>query len=348
MPYDVFISHSKEDKLTAQAICARLEAEHVRCWIAPRDIPAGSDWAESIIKGLNGCRVMVLVFSSTSNESPQVKREVQRAFEKGLVVMPFRIEDVSPNQGLEYYIGSVHWLDALTPPLDSHIGALLLQTKAVLDAKHEPADRATTETPRRAHTQERLQAAPRPETASGHPAKKWLMIAGLTVLCLLAMTAAGMQRWMRKTAEQKAFRESLLKIISSADNHFEDIRGEYIGKSGFLFTPDAQSDYASKISLPESARTVIGVNPIGTLYYAHFFEHTSDYPGAKAKYDELLKALGPALSRDWVPTVNTTDESSPQTLWKASGNRSILLTLNSDSNKTNINLTLLVSATDQK
>ena len=38
MAYDVFVSYSHQDKLTADAVCATLEAQGVRCWIAPRDI----------------------------------------------------------------------------------------------------------------------------------------------------------------------------------------------------------------------------------------------------------------------------------------------------------------------
>ncbi len=134
MPFEVFISHSLKDKATAEAVCAKLEAARVRCWIAPRDINPGSDWAESIITALDSCRVMVLIFSSHSNTSPQVKREVQAAFEKGLTVMPFRIEDVQPNAGLKYYIGPVHWLDALTVPVERHIDKLVSLVKAFADA----------------------------------------------------------------------------------------------------------------------------------------------------------------------------------------------------------------------
>ncbi len=38
MAHDVFISHSAKDKATADAVCAVLEAEGIRCWIAPRDV----------------------------------------------------------------------------------------------------------------------------------------------------------------------------------------------------------------------------------------------------------------------------------------------------------------------
>jgi len=38
MAYDVFISYGHEDKIVADAACARLEACGIRCWIAPRDV----------------------------------------------------------------------------------------------------------------------------------------------------------------------------------------------------------------------------------------------------------------------------------------------------------------------
>jgi TIR domain len=132
MSHDIFISYSKLDKAIADALCAVLEANGIRCWIAPRDVMAGVDWGEAIVKAIGGCRVMVLVFSSHANESPQVRREVQRAFERGLIVVPLRVEDVSPVESLEYYIGPVHWLDALTLPLERHLQSLAAQVQLLL------------------------------------------------------------------------------------------------------------------------------------------------------------------------------------------------------------------------
>ena len=47
-----------------------------------KDILEGSDWSEAIVKAIKASQVMVLVFSGNANRSPQVRREVQRAFEK--------------------------------------------------------------------------------------------------------------------------------------------------------------------------------------------------------------------------------------------------------------------------
>lgn len=118
--HDVFISYSSKDKTVADAVCAVMERNNIRCWIAPRDIMPGPDWAQSIIRGINGARVFLLIFSSFSNTSPQIKREVERAAHRGIPIIPFRIDDVLPNETLEYFISTPHWLDALTPPLEAH------------------------------------------------------------------------------------------------------------------------------------------------------------------------------------------------------------------------------------
>ncbi|MDP2045754.1 MAG: toll/interleukin-1 receptor domain-containing protein, partial [Deltaproteobacteria bacterium] len=125
MAHDVFISYSVKDKTTADAICATLEANGIRVWIAPRDVMPGSDWGESIIEAIEQSKVMILVFSANSNASPQIKREIERSVNKGVTVVPFRIDDILPSKTLEYFISTQHWLDAFTPPLEKHLDNLV-------------------------------------------------------------------------------------------------------------------------------------------------------------------------------------------------------------------------------
>lgn len=124
MAHDVFLSHSHLDKVFADAICHSLEAHGIRCWVAPRDIRPSEDWAEAIIDALDTARVLVLVFSSNSNGSPQVRREVERAVNKGLHILPLRIEDVPLSKSLEYFISTQHWLDAIDGELGFYLGQL--------------------------------------------------------------------------------------------------------------------------------------------------------------------------------------------------------------------------------
>jgi hypothetical protein len=146
MAHDVFISYSARDKPVADAACATLESNGVRCWIAPRDVQAGISYAESLVSGLSNSRLMILVFSSNSNRSPQVLREVERAVSKGLPILPFRIEDAPMSQEMEYYIASQHWLDALTPPLERHLARLCDSVKALLSRQYETRHDAPQET----------------------------------------------------------------------------------------------------------------------------------------------------------------------------------------------------------
>jgi TIR domain len=132
MAHDVFVSYSSKDKITADAVCATLEANGIRCWIAPRDVTAGLEWGECIIEAIEQSRVMVLVFTSGANTSPQIRREVERAVNRGVVVVPLRVENVLPGRALEYFIGNVHWLDALTPPLEKHLEHLAGTIKVLL------------------------------------------------------------------------------------------------------------------------------------------------------------------------------------------------------------------------
>src|SRR4029077_7188457 len=102
------------------------------CWIAPRDVLPGMDYAEAIIEAIEKARGMLLIFSSNANRSNQVKREVERAVHHGIPIIPFRIEDVPPNRALEYFISAPHWLDALTPPLEQHLKHLASTIRMLL------------------------------------------------------------------------------------------------------------------------------------------------------------------------------------------------------------------------
>ncbi|MBK9440045.1 MAG: toll/interleukin-1 receptor domain-containing protein [Comamonadaceae bacterium] len=124
MNHDVFLSHAHADKVYADAVCHRLEAASVRCWVAPRDINPSEDWAEAIINALDRVKILVLIFSSSSNNSPQVRREVERAVSKGVAILPFRIEDVPLSKSLEYFISTQHWLDAINGNVEEHLKQL--------------------------------------------------------------------------------------------------------------------------------------------------------------------------------------------------------------------------------
>jgi hypothetical protein len=122
--HDIIISYSTLDKPIADAVCAGLEARGIRCWIAPRDILPGVNYQEGIIDAINSSKLMVLIFSSHANESPHVIREATIAMSKKVIIIPFRIDDSPLSKTMEFIISVPHWLEAITPPLEKHIGEL--------------------------------------------------------------------------------------------------------------------------------------------------------------------------------------------------------------------------------
>jgi uncharacterized RDD family membrane protein YckC len=130
MGHEVFISYAIEDKLIADAICAKLEENKIRCWIAPRDILPGEKYASALLNAIDQSEIILVVFSSNADKSPHVRNEVERAFNKEKIIIPFRIENIEPCDEMQYFIGSRHWLDALSPPLEAHINDLIKVLKS--------------------------------------------------------------------------------------------------------------------------------------------------------------------------------------------------------------------------
>jgi tetratricopeptide (TPR) repeat protein len=138
MAHDVFISHSNIDRAVAHAACATFEQNGIRCWIAPRDVPAGSEWAEAIIDAIEKAKVMVLIFSTHSNESRQVRREIELAVSRGITIMPLRMEKIEPTRSMAYYMAGVHWIDALSPPLDKHFRQMVEWIRPHVGGRAQP------------------------------------------------------------------------------------------------------------------------------------------------------------------------------------------------------------------
>lgn len=137
MAHDVFISHSAQNREVADAVCAALEKAGIKCWVAPRDVRPGRTFPGEITRAIQKSKVMLLIFSSHSNNSEQVLREVQLATDSRLAIVRFRIEDVALTDDLRYFLSSPHFLDALTPPLSNHIARLEVAIKELLSSSTE-------------------------------------------------------------------------------------------------------------------------------------------------------------------------------------------------------------------
>jgi hypothetical protein len=68
----VFISYASQDAAVANSVVENLEQHGVKCWVAPRDVKPGAQYADAIIRAINEAKAMVVVLSSSAMDSSHV------------------------------------------------------------------------------------------------------------------------------------------------------------------------------------------------------------------------------------------------------------------------------------
>jgi hypothetical protein len=88
MAHEVFICYANQDEEIANDVCSALESNGISCWMAPRDVTAGEDWDKAIMDAIPACRVVVIILSARSNDSPYCVGEIRTAFDLKKEILP--------------------------------------------------------------------------------------------------------------------------------------------------------------------------------------------------------------------------------------------------------------------
>ncbi len=134
MEHDVFISYSSKNFSLTETICNRLEDAGIKCWMAPRDIPPGSSYAEEIPPAIKAAKVFLLVFSQFANQSEYVLKELSTAIDSKKTVIPFLIENTEMSEGFKFLFQHCQWITGYPKP-EEKIDDLKNEIKQLLYAK---------------------------------------------------------------------------------------------------------------------------------------------------------------------------------------------------------------------
>ncbi len=136
--HQVFISYATPDRAIADRVCGALEKAGMSCWIATRDIEAGTIFPATIVEALNTAQAMVLILSEHAVASPHVLSEVGYAFNAKKRIVPFRLSVVDLPDEMEYYLSLTQWLDAPEGCTDENLKRLTEATRDCLAGKPPP------------------------------------------------------------------------------------------------------------------------------------------------------------------------------------------------------------------
>jgi TolB-like protein/Flp pilus assembly protein TadD len=172
----VFISYASQDAAVAGALVEALEQNGVKCWIAPRDVKAGAQYADAIVRAISGAKAVVLVLSESAAASSHVSREIERASSKKRPIIALRIDAAPLTPALEYFLSESQWVEGQTGSMEAAYAKLI-------DDIRDPARTAPRNTP----------AVPGEASAAtkraAHPKLRsnWILLAAGTVFVVAAL-----------------------------------------------------------------------------------------------------------------------------------------------------------------
>lgn len=121
---DVFISyHTKSALQITELIAKTLEGRGISCWYAPRDCE--DEWDDAIIQALGKADIFLLILSSYSSNSEQVKNEIKKAFDryskKEMSIIVFQVDDEPVSETVDYFLGRIHRVNGKIPPIEDRV-----------------------------------------------------------------------------------------------------------------------------------------------------------------------------------------------------------------------------------
>jgi TIR domain/Domain of unknown function (DUF4384) len=113
---EVFVSYSSRDRERVLAIADELQQTGVRVWLDRNKIPGGGSYGTEIVRGIKGCKVLMLMCSDAALRSRNVKQEIQLAWKYGRPYLPLLLEPTGFPEQVEYWLEGFQWVAVHAQP----------------------------------------------------------------------------------------------------------------------------------------------------------------------------------------------------------------------------------------
>jgi len=105
------LSYSREDKTRVLDLAAKLRSAGVSLWIDQGGIEGAALWGESIVKALEGAKVLMLMVTPAAVRSHNVTKEVMLASERKGHILPVHLEPTTIPSGLKYPLAGIQHIE---------------------------------------------------------------------------------------------------------------------------------------------------------------------------------------------------------------------------------------------
>lgn len=171
---EVFISYSTIDTVSAETVRNVLEKNGLSCWMAPRDIPGGSNYTKEIPIAIRNCKVFVLILSENAQNSHWVLKELDSAVNCGKVILPFMLEDCVLNDEFNFLLTGAQRYSAYqkkAEAMETLIGRIrgILAASAPSDGQKPDRQTPPEEQPQEKETVEPLFSRKKPQEKPAAP-----------------------------------------------------------------------------------------------------------------------------------------------------------------------------------
>jgi hypothetical protein len=123
---EVFVSYASRDRDRVVALARHLEAAGITLWRDQSEILGGENYGPKIVEGIRNCKVLMLMCSSASLRSKNVKQEIQMAWSFDRPYLPLLIEPLTqyPEQ-VQYWLEGSQWIEVLDRPTEQWLPRVL-------------------------------------------------------------------------------------------------------------------------------------------------------------------------------------------------------------------------------
>lgn len=107
----VFISYSTKNQEIANKINSTLKNSGFKTWFAQESVLAGQSYAKDIVNAIRSSSCLLLLYSTDSDSSVHVQKELDLALKYQKKIYPLRVENIEPKEAMEYFLSGSQYID---------------------------------------------------------------------------------------------------------------------------------------------------------------------------------------------------------------------------------------------